>query len=56
MKRAYSIYLLLFSYSYIGLVEPQLQDCPEENVDLVGNTIATMEDVQQWKICGELFK
>ena len=55
MKRAYSIYILLFSCSYIGLVESQLEECPEENVDLVGNTIATMEDAQDYKSCGELW-
>ena len=50
-----SIYLLLFSYSCIGLVVSSLEECPEEGVDLVGNTFATAENVNQWYACGELW-
>ena len=47
--------MLVVSLLLIGFVNGDPLDCPEEAVELVGDTIATASNVTLWRSCGEIF-
>ena len=48
-----SFLILVVSLLLIGFVNGDPLECPEENFELVGNTIGTANNVTLWKACGE---